>query len=186
MAKSKTGEFLNKVRKVFSKEEPSQEEISFIERMRQGIAAATEEVRTTVEDVWKNNLRVKEDELCRKHEFEMKSTVFEFESKLAEKEAENLTYVKLINELQAQIENNQKAYQDYFHKSLQMEKYAAQLADQMEAVFKENGGLFQGFARIRDNIKLQNEELFKEDEKIRHLLGMQDRDNKLLLDKSKK
>lgn len=161
--------FFSKVKQAFSDEEED-----YTKRLQIAIKNACDKTREATQEVCKRSYDIREKELIRDYEF-----------KLAEKDELITQYTKTIFDLQTQIENNQKAYQNYVHEAISIKRIIAEVSHQMERVFSKSGELYQGFKNIQDAIEFQNMKLEEADDKNRNLLGMSEKQNKLLVRKNK-
>jgi len=163
-----------------------QKEEDFQKRLLEGITKAVDIVVNEVKKNEQLKLQSREEELVSEYEFKLAQQKHEYQSELVEKDVINEQYVRMINDLQRRIENCQKAYQTYFHSSLEIKRSSVEMTDQMKKTLDENGNLWKGFARIRDNILNTTDEMIQKDGILRELLGMGSSEKKLLIDKNKK
>jgi exonuclease VII large subunit len=158
----------------------------FKDLLQKGIEEAVSKVVCEVKRNDLQKLHAREDELTTEYEFKIAQQKQEFEAIIAERDVVNMQYVRMLNELQSQVENCQKAYQMYFHDSLETKRYSIEITDQINKTFNENGNLWKGFARISDNMIRQVEGMQAKDSQIRELLGLGMSGSKLLIDRKKK
>ena len=158
--------FFQALKNAFEKED------EFNNRLKTGIDTAVTKIVDQVKFNASNLLAARENELISEYEFKLQQQKKEYECILVERDVTCEQYVRMINELQSRIEQCQIAYQKYFHSSLEIKRSSVEITDQMKKTLDENGVLWKGFARIRDNVEFLTNDMEKDDTKLRELLGM--------------
>ena len=170
--------FFSALKNLFEKEE------DFNKRLQSGIKTVVDKTLSQVKETANNKLIARENELIDEYEFRLAQQKKEYEAKIIEHEVMNEQYVQMINDLQRRIESCQKAYQIYFHDSLELKRCSVEMTDQVHKTLNENGVLWKGFARIRDNVVSLTDDMMERDNQLREFLGMSS-SGKLLIDRNK-